>query len=181
MVNGEESKQKKPRKTNLFISKEHRDKVARQICDAFVDGALVVDACKASGITHKTFCAWRVKHKELQAMFEEAQESRTMLDRERLRYRALSALERKLEPETFTRTVREGTVSADGKMKVTKVTVFEEIHPADFRAIKEVLITFDPEFKKDEGVTHLHVTFDDELKPQKLKEGGETEQSQNES
>lgn len=166
---GKTSKRIRTGKTKLIFKAQKRLVVAKQICDAFMLGGLVGTACDANGISHKTFCEWRNNEAEIQEMFEAAQLRRTTADSERMRYKAISALERKLEPEIFKRTIKEGVLDSNGKMVVNKVVIFEEIHQADFRAIKEALLAFDPAFKKDEGVTHLHVTFDDDLELPRMK------------
>ena len=161
--------EKKPVKltTGFRHSDAEKAEIVRWINTMFAEGAELKAACEARSISHKTYWVWRNETEELKQHFKDCLKERHGIRHERLRETGYLSLESMMVERKRTRIVMEGRMV---KRKVngnvveefvpTKVTIYEDTHPANFSAIRMALVALEPEvFGKTDADNEIVVTF----------------------
>ena len=164
----------------IHYTDEERLAIFERVCEVFASQHCTIEsACAAVGLNDRTFRLWKVKYSELSELYKKARATQFDLYWEDLVVpRAESALIRLLKGETKIEKKIEPLTDKGFLTGHEKVTITEsEILPHAVITMFAMKAVHPEKFDKDEGVTHLHVTFDDEAETaaSKALNEGETE------
>lgn len=149
----------------IHYTDEERLAVFTKVCEVYQASHCTIEsACKSQGLHERTFRYWKEKHGELSEIYKKARQRQFDLYWEELvTPRAESALIRLLKGETKTEKKTEPMTDKGyptGHEKVTITTT--EILPHAVITMFAMKAVHPDKFDKDEGVTQINVTFDDE-------------------
>ncbi len=165
-------------KLEIQYTDEERLLIFERACEVFASQHCTIEsACRSVGLNDRTFRLWKVRYSELSEIYKKARATQFDLYWEDMvTPYAETALVRLLKGETKTEKKTEPMTDKGyptGHEKVTITT--SEILPHAVITMFAMKAVHPDKFDKDEGITQINVTFDDEAETPATKALNESE------